>query len=263
MTADIRLVCLDFDGTIMAYEEETSFFHPVALDLLNRMEAEGVEWCTNSGRSVGDQVQIIERSRARGLRHLPAAVLSGEALIFERRDGTYQPSEPWHTSTTNLLRDFHGRVQRTLDPHLPGWAERFAPEVRVGRDYTVFLVQDVEGRAAAFLAEVEEAVRPVPRAMVTRNGGWLVILPDELGKGNVLKAYLGRRGLGAEHALAVGDHLNDVNMLDGRAARHVGCPADAVPDVIQTVRASGGYVARSGGPEGTAEVICHFLPGLA
>ncbi len=260
---DIRLVCLDFDGTIMAYEEETSFFHPVAVELLNRLEGVGIGWCTNSGRSLDDQRQIIERSRARGLRHLPEAVICGEAFVFERRDGGYEPCEPWNSFTSSLLRSFHARVQKAVDPFVPDWAERFTPEVRAGADYTVFLVEGVEDRAARLMAELQDAVREVPRAMVTRNGGWLVVLPEELGKGNALKAWLDRRGLSAGQALAVGDHLNDLNMLDGRAARHVGCPADAAPDVVRTVRASGGYVAGSAGPEGTAEVIRHFLPGLA
>jgi hypothetical protein len=44
-------------------------------------------------------------------------------------------------------------------------------------------------------------------------------------------------------------------MLDARLTPYAGCPADASPDVIAAVRAGGGYVAGSSGPEGTIEVL--------
>ena len=48
-------------------------------------------------------------------------------------------------------------------------------------------------------------------------------------------------------------------MLNGTASRQVACPANAVPEVVQTVQTAGGYIARAEGAEGAVEAVRHFL----
>lgn len=255
----LSLVCLDFDGTVVVYDEEPGFFHPAAIKEINGLAERGVAWCTNSGRGSESQLQILELSRLRGLQHMPDALLCSESLIYRRRNGSYVPCEPWNTLARRRLASFHRKVQAVIRPRMAEWSQRYAPDAYVGEGYTSFSVLDDNDRPRLFLAELEAAVRDVPRAMVTRNGGWLVVLPDDLGKGNVLRGYLKARGTTPEAALAVGDHFNDISMLDGTAARYVGCPANAIADVVRTVTGAGGYVARAAGAEGTVEIIQHFL----
>ncbi len=257
--SEISLICLDFDGTIMVYDEAPGFFHPAAIETLNSLAGLGVSWCTNSGRDMEGQGRILEASRARGLRHLPAALLCSESLIFERRNGDYAPSEPWNSSALQLQSRLHEKVQSVIRPRLADWAARFQPDEYIGSGYTVFNVVDEGDRPLGLASEVEAALCDVPEVMVTRNGGWVAILPTQLGKGNVLRGYLDRAGIRHDRALAVGDHFNDLNMLDGSVTPHVGCPGSAVGEVVRTVRNAGGYVARAEGPEGTVEVIRYYL----
>lgn len=257
--AKLSLVCLDFDGTVVVYDEEPGFFHPAAIETINLLADRGVAWCTNSGRGSDSQLQILDLSRLRGLRHMPDALLCSESLIYCQRNGSYVPSEPWNTLARHRLASFHRKVQTAIRPRMAEWIQRYGLDAYVGEGYTSFSVVDEEDRPVLLLAELEAAVRDVPRAMVTRNGGWLVVLPDDLGKGNVLRGYMKARGASPETTLAVGDHLNDLSMLDGSAAHYVGCPANAVADVVRTVRGAGGYVARAEGAEGTVEIIQHYL----
>ena len=257
--SDLCLVCLDFDGTIMVYDEPPGFFHPAAIAVLNRLEGLGIAWCTNSGRDASSQAQILALSRTRGLTHMPKALLCSESLIFERSGHRYVPSEPWNTRALNLLRAFHGQVQERVTSRLDEWRRRYEPQVYIGEEYTTFCVEDSKDRPARLFGELTEAIRGIPHGMVTRNGGWLAIMPDQLGKGNVLRGYLDATGTFPSRSLAIGDHFNDVSMLDGSAAKCVGCPADAVADVVRVVREAGGHVACAKGPEGTVEVIERFL----
>lgn len=259
----IALICLDFDGTVLAYDESPGLLHPLVVRELNALKERGVSWCTNSGRDAASQLEILDLSRGRGLAHPPEALLCGESLIFERRDGRYVPCEPWNSTTLGLQRRFHGGIQETVRPLLDGWRAKFEAEVYLGDEHTVFNVADVDSRPARLLAELAAALKGAGDAVVTRNGGWLSVLPEELGKGNVLRGYYLNSPFRREATLAVGDHLNDLSMLDGAAAGYVGCPGDAVPEVVAAVEAAGGYVATSGGPEGTVEVIQHFLRGAA
>jgi hydroxymethylpyrimidine pyrophosphatase-like HAD family hydrolase len=93
---------------------------------------------------------------------------------------------------------------------------------------------------------------------VTRNDCCFNILPYITGKGNTLLSYARYAGLHREEILAVGDHLNDLSMLDGSSAGRVGCPSDAVPEVRDAVRRAGGGVASQPGPLGTVAIIRRY-----
>jgi hydroxymethylpyrimidine pyrophosphatase-like HAD family hydrolase len=256
----VHLVCLDFDGTVMAYDEKPGFLHPAVVEVLNGLKELDIAWCTNSGRGEENQRQILDMSAARGLKHLPAALLCGESLIFKRRGAEYLPSEPWNSAVRRHLRSFHRRVQHLIKGKLEDWTARYQPTVYTGEEYTTLLVGEEENKPERLFGELRKWVlASVPRSMVSRNGGWMTILPDHLGKGRVLETYVGGSGFSREETLAVGDHFNDISMLDGSAVECVGCPGDAIPDVIRAVSDAGGYVAQAGGPEGAVEVIRHFL----
>ena len=260
--AKILLVCLDFDGTIMAYDEETGHLHPQVIATLNKLSLLGVAWCTNSGREMENQRSILDASRKKGLKHMPTALLCGESFIYRLREGSYVSSEPWNSAVRGHLKVFHQQVQSVLKPHMEDWKSRYQPTVYAAEEYTTFLVGDEEEKPARLCDELQRCMAgAVPRGVVSRNGGWLVILPSHLGKGNVLRTYIGGVGFSPEDVLSVGDHFNDISMLDGAVVRHVGCPADAIPEVAQAVRNAGGWVASAKGPAGTVEVIEHFLAG--
>jgi hydroxymethylpyrimidine pyrophosphatase-like HAD family hydrolase len=74
-----------------------------------------------------------------------------------------------------------------------------------------------------------------------------------------LKAVMQRMQLRPSEVLAVGDQFNDLTMLDGRSALHVGCPRDAQPEVCTLVRRAGGVVASEPGPAGTVQVLRCFI----
>jgi hydroxymethylpyrimidine pyrophosphatase-like HAD family hydrolase len=255
----IKLVCLDFDGTVMVYDEEPGFFHPDAIAAINKLCDAGVEWCTNSGRTFEGQMEILDLTRRKGLRHMPSAMICSESYLYERRNGGYVGAEPWNGRARKRLVAYHVQVQTVICRHLDDWRIRYRPDVYMGEEYTAFNVMDTNGTADRFYAEVGAAVAGIAGGMATRNGGWVVLLPEEVGKGNVLRAYLALRGWSAEHALAVGDHFNDLSMLDGSSARFVGCPANAVTEVAETVAKAGGCVAGSEGAQGTVEVMRFFL----
>jgi hydroxymethylpyrimidine pyrophosphatase-like HAD family hydrolase len=256
---NLRLICLDFDGTIMVYDEEPGFFHPGVIDALNELAGRGIQWCTNSGRNKESQLIILEKTRPRGLQHMPVALLCSECMIYEKKNGHYVAQEPWNTSTMVSLRQFHAGLQELLKPRLDVWNEKYRPTVYLGDTHSVFFLSEEGDHLVRFMEELRPVVANQPKSMVTRNAGWINIMPNHLGKGNTLRGFLELKGIRPEEALAVGDHYNDLSMLDGSAARHVGCPANAMPDVAAAIRSAGGCVATKDGPEGTLEIIRHYL----
>src|SRR5205085_12163327 len=61
-----------------------------------------------------------------------------------------------------------------------------------------------------------------------------------------------------ENIFAAGDHHNDISMLDGQYAQFPACPANAIPEVKNAVRAAGGYVAQTNHGAGVYEALHHF-----
>lgn len=122
-----------------------------------------------------------------------------------------------------------------------------------------YLLDEVEGRPDRFCAELEVLLNGLPDWMMTRNGGWVAVLHRALGKGHALSAYARHRGLAARNILAVGDQLNDLPMLSGSAAALVGCPGNAIAEVQRVVKTKSGFVASRHAPEGTLDVLRHFV----
>jgi hypothetical protein len=61
-----------------------------------------------------------------------------------------------------------------------------------------------------------------------------------------------------ENIFASGDHHNDISMLDGKVAGMPSCPANAIDEVKDAVRAAGGYVAENAHGAGVYEALLHF-----
>ena len=260
--AATKLVCLDFDGTIMVYDEPPGHFHPDVITLLNDLEKRGIAWCTNSGRDQYDQLDVLERCKKRGLVHLPVALLCSESLIYGKNDGGYISFEPWNTRVQEELRRLHKQVQELLDPKLDGIVARYRScPFYIGENYTAFNVPQEDGLPVKLFNEMRDMLRDVKGCMVSRNGGWVAIITELAGKGNILREFTGKTGYARENVIAVGDQFNDLTMLNGNAAGMVGCPGDSIPEVIEIVRGANGYVAQAEGPLGTIEVIRHWLGG--
>ncbi len=253
---DIKLVVLDFDGTVMCYDEEPGFFHPEIVNLLNEMEDRGIAWCANSGRTLDSQVEVLEASAERGLRHWPCGILCDERLIFERREDRFMPLSAWNRWADDLTARLHQHVRAALAGTLPRWRAEYAFSlVRLDTLGSAFCLREDGEQPEQFFRACRDHLAGVPGSRVIRNGQWVAVIPDQLGKGHQLRRFLMNLRLPARRVLAVGDHINDLPMLEGWAAAHVGCPADSAPEVIRAVTRAGGTVAAENGPLGTREIL--------
>lgn len=254
----IRLLSLDFDGTILDYTEEGPVLHPAVTGILNELAHRGIAWVANSGRSLDELKAIVGASTHRGLTHLPQAFLCLESLIFECRGPMVRPLQSWNDRMIGILRELHTRVRVVLEPRLPEIRARFTDEIYLEELYAAFSLREEERMPEELCGQLRVWLDGVEGATLTRNGRWVAVHSAHAGKGNILRAYAARAGFDLDEILAVGDHFNDLSMLDGTAAAFVGCPADAIEEVKAAVRTAGGHVAASGGPPGTAEVIRKF-----
>jgi hydroxymethylpyrimidine pyrophosphatase-like HAD family hydrolase len=257
-------ICFDFDGTILRYEEPPEHLHPAIVAALNTLGDRGIRWLSNSGRTLAGQLEILHHTvQTQGLRHWPVAILHGECYIHLRRDDHYTPHENWNTRARTAMLDLQTALQSRCRTQLEGLIAAYAPaQSHFLEEATVFLATGDEPRQQAFFAGLAAVLKPLPEARLIRNGAWMSILHASVGKGHLLRAWLAHPSHEPARVLAIGDHANDLPMLDGSATPHVACPGDAFPPVRDTVHRAGGYVATAPGPAGSLEALRHYFPAL-
>ncbi len=250
------LVILDFDGT-SDDRADTPSIHPDVVAALARGVNRGWRWALNSDRGRDDLLRVACELPTR-LR--PAAVVAQRRVIdLVNGQGCYRP----HTAWNQVRATLHHALWQRLAPHLGEWADEIRAAFRVRRDIVRndafgFIVHPVD--VPALRAHIETRVEVFRDAAVSSNHESCFIVHREFCKGTVCREISRVLGIGRHHVGAIGDAANDLPMLQMDASGAVGCPASASADVQRCVCSRArGYVARSDGAIGTAEVLEAWL----
>jgi len=251
----IKLLSTDFDGTLVDHYA-TPPVVPELFAVFQELKAKGVAWAVNTGRELA---HIDEGLREFGFPVEPDYVLTSEREVFHRGpDGEWKDYGDWN--------------ERCYQAH----DELFAQAEPLLADVRAFLDREIEanpiyegsrmvGLAAATEEEMDRVVQfleaergRVPGFQYQRNTIWVRFCHENYSKGTAL-SELGRLiGIPREEIFAVGDHFNDLPMLDGLHAKWVACPGNAVDPVKAAVRAADGYVAKGECSGGVVEALRYF-----
>ena len=251
----IKLLSTDFDGTVVNH----AAVPPVAPEFfaaLEKMRERGVVWAINTGRVLW---HIEEGLREAKFPIEPDYVLTSEREVFHRGpDGAWQDYGEWNarclqahdelfTKAGTLLADIEEYLAKHTKAH---------PIYEGNRLIGLAAETDEEmDRIGDFLAR--ECAR-VPGFHFMRNSIYVRFCHEAYSKGTALGELARLTGLSREQIFAVGDHYNDLPMLDGRHARWVACPGNAVDAVKRAVREADGFVAAGDCSVGIVEALRHF-----
>ena len=258
------LVCLDFDGTIMRYDQPPDHFHPEVIDALNRLQQAGIPWISNSGRDYPSQLDIIGHSRDEyGLAAMPLAILHSECFIHINAESNYTPLEHWNNSMKRDLESLQEHIASAVKEDIEALVRGQSSAESVYYDQAaVFIHRGPEDERQTFIAGLNSLLEPIAGAHVIQNGEFISVIHERAGKGNLLRAYLEYSEISPSDVLAIGDHDNDITMLDGSVTPHVACPGNSFPPVREVVRQAGGYLAEAHGPAGTVEALQFYFPDI-
>ncbi len=262
----IRLIALDFDGTLLTHHPDGRFVAERTRELLATACAQGVEAGIVTGNTWWHVRKVLAGCGVDWDGLFPSYVISNENFIHRKVNGRMQPDAEWNTAISQAM----GR----LTSWLAGFYYEVYPELEelgipfgcnLTGDYGM-LVGSPDGEEAAERIRVwlTERVRDVPYARVHRNRGNsnIVLSHSHLGpagKGASLWRLAQSMGIQADEVLAVGDGLNDLDMLDETYGFHCGTPGDAADVVKDVVLRREGFVAEQPSSEGLAQILAHFL----
>ncbi len=249
-----RLIALDFDGTSAVYEPHLAM-HSGLMDLIAELRGMGYSWVLNSDRYTD---MLIEVALLLPPELRPDAVMSAQRFIHTRDgNGNYKPLQQWNDSRMEL----HNVLWKDISPCFGDWQQEIESEFTVCESVVndlVFAYRVPAGENTALHKRMRGYIRPWRFAQLSGNHEWSFILHADFSKAALLEHYCEWRGIETQKIIAVGDGFNDISMLDAGMTPNMGCPADAGTEVIEVVRAGGGYVAGRSGPEGTIEVLQYY-----
>src|SRR5437773_3277664 len=259
MPSRIQLLSLDFDGTLVSHVAEP-VLDAQCMELIRELQDGGAIWAINTGRSV----DLLESGLADfSFPIRPDFILTSERDVF--RPG--QNGDKWEA-----FGDWNERCARD-HAELFNSAQSVLAEVvdfvnQKTKARLLYHSQGLEGLVATDDKEmnritkfIEQARAKQPKFNYQRNTVYLRFCHADYHKGAALAELSRLIDVPREKIFASGDHHNDVSMLDGQFAALPSCPANAIQEVKDAVRAAGGYVAQNEYGAGVHEALVHFLNG--
>lgn len=251
MSLPIELISTDFDGTLHADFEQPPV-PAVFLDLIERLQRQGVKWVINTGRDLSSLMEAMARAH---ISVKPDFLVTVEREIYTHEGHRYASLEPWNSECTRVHRELFAAVAGDL-PRLFDWVnERFEATVYAD-DYSPFcLIAGNNGDADEIEEFLAEYSRNIPHLTVVRNDVYARFSHVAYNKGSALAEIARRLGIAPDKTLAAGDHFNDLPMLKTEYARWLVTPGNAMPLVQEAVRRQRGIVSHKAAGHGTTDGI--------
>lgn len=255
MSMPIKLISTDFDGTL-----HSDFEHPpvphLLQDLIGLLQSQGAQWVINTGRDLPSLMEGLHRAR---LSVRPDYVVVVEREIYQHAGGDFISLLDWNDDCTQAHAELFSVVRRDL-PRLIDWVQtRF--EASIYEDaYSPFCLIAQNNRDADQIHEYLSAYcEEVANLTVVRNDIYARFSHVGYNKGTALAEISRMLGIGKEHTVVAGDHLNDLPMLSQEYARWLVAPANAIDQVKTAVLKQNGYVSEYSWGHGVARGLEHVL----
>ena len=278
MSAPVRLVALDLDGTLLDSEKRLSARNRAALATA---AARGVHIVPTTGRFFGMMPEAV-----RALPFVRYAITVNGAQVYDRETDTALARAEIPVATAIAAMEVLDGFDCIYDCYQGNWgwmtdamqrkAAEYAPDAHYLRMIREFRrpVPELKAHLAAKGADVQKvmcfarraedlpAIRDAlaarfPGLVLTRSTPNNVEINHALAhKGEAMRRLAEALGFGLAGCMAFGDGLNDLTMV--RDAGLGVAMANAAPEVLAAAK----FVAPSNDEDGVAAALERFLPGL-
>jgi hydroxymethylpyrimidine pyrophosphatase-like HAD family hydrolase len=251
----VKLVCTDFDGTLIGGESESALAEFFEI-MKEQRRLHKVKWIINTGRSWDTlEPEMI----ARGFPLLPDWVVLSEREVYrihrEHPVGDYE----WNRACTETHEALFAQTA-------PFWKEleefissQTGAEMLEDEFSPITLRARNEHEAKRIHKFVDETLPKYPCLVLVRNDVYFRFAHETYHKGTCLQRIQAEIGLEPAHTFAAGDHYNDLPMLNTAYAKYLACPGNAIPEVQHCVTSQAGRHAPGHAAAGVVEAWKSFL----
>ncbi len=265
MPVPLKLISTDFDGTLVPAWGGPQRFCDELVELLVDLRQKGIRWAVNTGRS---PELLKEAWRECGVDFHPDFALTSERDIFQPCDryvGEWVDFGDWNLRTHAAHRELFDRAVPLLEEAINAIKANTKARILYGFDHVnapsepAGLTTRTEDEMDWVVSYLDSLKLRMPKLHYQRNSIYLRFCHEDFDKGTALAELARLLDIRSEEIFAIGDHYNDLPMLNGRVAAHVACPANAIPAVKETVRGAGGHVAKTEDGYGLVESLRRLL----
>ncbi|EDY18013.1 HAD-superfamily hydrolase, subfamily IIB [Chthoniobacter flavus Ellin428] len=254
----IKLLSTDFDGTLVDHDA-TPRVQPALFETFQQLHERGVLWAVNTGRVLW---HIEEGLRELQFPILPDFVLTSEREVFHRGpDGRWQDYGDWNARCAKEHDNLFAQASQLLTDIEDFLAKHTRAHPIYEGERLIGLAAESDDEMDAIVEFLARECKRVPGFQFMRNTIYVRFCHEAYSKGTALGELARLTGISRDEIFAAGDHYNDLPMLDGRHAKWVTCPGNAVEAVKKTVSQAGGYVANGVCSGGIVEALRHFRAG--
>lgn len=258
MSLPIRLISTDFDGTLFAEFENPPV--PKSLQaIIGSLQARGAKWVINTGRDLSSLMETLGRAH---LSVHPDYLVLVEREIYQRDGSCYVGLDDWNDACVRCHDELFARVRLDVQQLMAWINERFSATLYVDPYSPFCLIAESNSDADAIVGYLQDYARAIPHLAVVRNDVYARFSHDAFNKGTALAEIARVTGIGREHVVVAGDHLNDLPMLTSAHARWLVAPANAVDAVKDAVTRQNGYVSHQPFGHGVARGLEFILETL-
>lgn len=256
MPGKIRLLSTDFDGTIVSRVSQP-VLDPSCMEFIRQLQSEGAVWAINTGRSV----DLLESGLADfSFPFRPDFILTSERDVFRpgENGGAWEAYGDWNDRCARDHRELFSASQSVLGEVIDFVNQKTKARVIYDPEGPAGLIASSEDEMERVTEFIEQARAKQPKFNYQRNTVYLRFCHADYHKGAALAELARLIDVSRENIFAAGDHHNDISMLDGTFAAMPACPANAIDEVKDAVRAANGFVAEREHGAGVHDALRHF-----
>jgi HAD superfamily hydrolase (TIGR01484 family) len=249
--ANLRLLSLDFDGTMIApWESEPATISQPLVDHLKLLRRHGAIIAMNTGRTL----ELVDKA-LKFFPFRPDYALTTEREIYRAKGSGWEPIAEWNED----CQESHDQLYRDASDLLADIESYLSNRTRArlhresGR--LVGVVAQDPPEMNGIISYLDSQRRHVAEFSYQRNGIYLRFCHARFDKGSVLQGLQAQLGIDPGETFAAGDNYNDLPMLRREIARHLACPVNSIIEVKTAVREGGGYVSEQVGGDGLVEAL--------
>ncbi len=253
---NIKLIATDFDQTLFLPEMP---FPRETIESIEALHQLDVKFAIVSGRSSYEMELLLKSKDINWANPFPDFLICNEKFILDPYGNELsEKTEEWNQKVKSKVFKFDNIIYLALE---------IIEELKAkGIEIERYSASSEEGINIDFpspkLAEqARELIIEITRGRLknlTLSGNLYTVsvVPEWPNKADTLKFLANEMlGISDEQVLAIGDHLNDIPMLNGSYGFVCATVDNAHPQVKSAVRKAGGIIAEKIGPAGVGEIL--------
>jgi hydroxymethylpyrimidine pyrophosphatase-like HAD family hydrolase len=248
------LICTDFDGTIATHDDIPPFAPTFFEQIQALRKKRKVIWTINTGREWEGLSEALMR---RECEIWPDWVILIERYIYRVENQAVIPLQPWNTNCVKTHDKLFNENTLFFNSVEKKYKNSKAVQIIPDQGSPFGLLTDTEKEAD----EVEVFLQSLlPKGMdYVRNSTCFRFAHKDYNKGTCLSQLGEYLETSASQRFAIGDHLNDISMLQTLHAQYVACPSNATETVKLQIAKNKGYIATQPVHLGVVEALNHFF----